>query len=39
VDGATGVERLLGALNQELREALELAGCATPSEAPDLLAE
>ena len=39
VDGARGVERLLGDLSDELREALVLAGCATPADTRDLLAE
>lgn len=37
VDGATGVERLLTELTRELGEGLQLAGCATPDEAPQLL--
>jgi 4-hydroxymandelate oxidase len=37
VDGARGVEHLLTALSEELREGLALAGCATPSDAPGLL--
>ena len=37
VEGARGVTRLLRELVAELREALELAGCADPGEAPDLL--
>jgi 4-hydroxymandelate oxidase len=36
-DGARGVSRLLDELQTELRECLELAGCATPVEARDLL--
>jgi len=36
-DGSRGVDRLLGGLRAELTEALELAGCATPGEARDLL--
>jgi 4-hydroxymandelate oxidase len=39
VDGARGVERLLTELATELAEVLRLAGCASPSEAPDLLAD
>jgi 4-hydroxymandelate oxidase len=38
VDGATGVERLLTELTTELGEVLQLAGCATPAEAPTVLA-
>ena len=38
VDGARGVDRVLRDLETELREALELAGCATLDEARDLLA-
>jgi 4-hydroxymandelate oxidase len=38
-DGARGAERLLVDLSDELREALVLAGCATPADAPDLLGE
>jgi 4-hydroxymandelate oxidase len=38
VDGAAGVERLLTELTTELTEVLHLAGCATPGEAPDVLA-
>ena len=38
VDGARGVTRVLRDLETELREALELAGCATLDEARDLLA-
>jgi 4-hydroxymandelate oxidase len=38
VDGARGVERLLAELSGELADALVLAGCARPTEAPDLLA-
>jgi len=37
VDGAPGVERLLGDLGTELTEVLQLAGCATPTEAPSVL--
>jgi 4-hydroxymandelate oxidase len=37
VDGARGVTRVLRDLETELREALELAGCATLDEARDLL--
>ena len=37
VDGARGVTRVLRDLETELREALELAGCATLDEACDLL--
>jgi 4-hydroxymandelate oxidase len=37
VDGARGVERLLTELTDELREALQLSGCANPADAPDLL--
>jgi 4-hydroxymandelate oxidase len=36
-DGARGVERLLTELTAELGQALALAGCGTPSDAPDLL--
>ena len=36
-DGARGVERLLGELETEFAEVLQLAGCAAPGEAPDLL--
>jgi 4-hydroxymandelate oxidase len=36
-DGARGVDRLLGTLRGALRECLELAGCASPADAPDLL--
>jgi 4-hydroxymandelate oxidase len=36
-EGARGVDRLLGTLRAELRECLELAGCASPADAPDLL--
>ncbi len=39
VDGERGVERLLTELTEELREALVLAGCAVPADAPDLLVE
>ena len=35
--GAAGVARLLQELRGELQECLELAGCATPADAPDLL--
>jgi 4-hydroxymandelate oxidase len=35
--GASGVGRLLQELGSELREGLELAGCATPADARDLL--
>ena len=38
LDGARGVERLLSDLTDELREAMVLAGCATPDDARDLLA-
>jgi 4-hydroxymandelate oxidase len=38
VDGAAGVERLLAELTTELEEVLQLAGCATPGEAPAVLA-
>ena len=38
VDGAAGVERLLTELTAELAEVLQLAGCATPAEAPQVLA-
>jgi 4-hydroxymandelate oxidase len=38
LDGASGVERLLSELTTELAEVLQLAGCKTPSEAPDVLA-
>ncbi|WP_151081881.1 alpha-hydroxy-acid oxidizing protein [Nocardioides cynanchi] len=37
VDGARGVERLLSELSAELADALALAGCRRPEEAPDLL--
>jgi 4-hydroxymandelate oxidase len=37
-DGAAGVERLLTELSAELADALVLAGCADPRDAPDLLA-
>jgi 4-hydroxymandelate oxidase len=37
-DGARGVERLLTELGAELREVLQLAGCATPAEAHEVLA-
>ena len=37
VAGAPGVARLLQELKAELQEALELAGCATPADARDLL--
>ncbi len=37
VDGARGVEQLLSVLDEELREGLALAGCATPYDAPGLL--
>jgi 4-hydroxymandelate oxidase len=37
VDGERGVERLLTDLATELREALVLAGCRVPGDAPDLL--
>lgn len=36
VDGARGVEQLLGVLCQELREGLALAGCARPYDAPSV---
>jgi 4-hydroxymandelate oxidase len=36
-DGARGVSRLLTELGGELQECLELAGCASPADAPDLL--
>jgi 4-hydroxymandelate oxidase len=36
-DGARGVAQLLRELRSELRECLELAGCASPAEATDLL--
>lgn len=39
VDGARGVERLLTELGTELREVLHLAGCASPADAPDVLAD
>jgi 4-hydroxymandelate oxidase len=39
VDGARGVERLLTELAGELGEAMVLAGCATPSDARDLLVD
>jgi 4-hydroxymandelate oxidase len=38
VDGAAGVERLLTEVTAELAEVLELAGCATPREAADVVA-
>jgi 4-hydroxymandelate oxidase len=38
VDGARGVHRLLTELTDELRGALELAGCGSVEAAPDLLA-
>ncbi|HEY3530262.1 MAG TPA: alpha-hydroxy acid oxidase [Nocardioides sp.] len=38
VDGATGVERLLTEITAELAEVLALAGCASPGEAPEVLA-
>ena len=38
LDGARGVERLLTEVSTELREALVLSGCATPTDARDLLA-
>jgi 4-hydroxymandelate oxidase len=38
VDGARGVERLLTELSAELADALVLAGCERPADAPDLLA-
>jgi 4-hydroxymandelate oxidase len=37
MDGERGVERLLTDLATELREALVLAGCRVPGDAPDLL--
>jgi 4-hydroxymandelate oxidase len=37
VDGARGVHRLLTELTDELRGALELAGCGSLEDAPDLL--
>jgi 4-hydroxymandelate oxidase len=37
-DGASGVERLLTELSDELGEVLQLAGCATPGEAREVLA-
>jgi 4-hydroxymandelate oxidase len=37
LDGSRGVERLLGELRAELVECLELAGCAGPDDAGDLL--
>ncbi len=37
VAGSDGVERLLSTLSEELREALVLAGCATPGDAVDLV--
>jgi 4-hydroxymandelate oxidase len=37
VDGAAGVERLLTDVTTELAEVLQLAGCATPGEAPSVL--
>jgi 4-hydroxymandelate oxidase len=37
LDGARGVEQLLTALTEELREGLALAGCATPYDAPSVL--
>jgi 4-hydroxymandelate oxidase len=36
VDGSRGVQRMLTELSGELREALELAGCATPDDTRDL---
>lgn len=39
VDGASGVERLLTEATAELAEVLQLAGCATPAEATDVLDE
>jgi 4-hydroxymandelate oxidase len=36
VGGAQAVARLLGDLETELRECLDLAGCARPDDAPDL---
>ena len=36
-DGARGVSRLLEELRGELRQCLELAGCASPADARDLL--
>ncbi len=38
LDGAAGVERLLGEITAELAEVLQLAGCARPEEAPEVLA-
>jgi 4-hydroxymandelate oxidase len=38
VDGAAGVERLLTEVTAELAEVLQLAGCATPGEAREVLA-
>jgi 4-hydroxymandelate oxidase len=38
VDGAVGVERLLREVSAELAEVLQLAGCASPSQARDVLA-
>jgi 4-hydroxymandelate oxidase len=35
--GASGVTHLLDELRAELKESLELAGCASPADAPDLL--
>jgi 4-hydroxymandelate oxidase len=37
VDGERGVRRLLTELSDQLADALVLAGCATPADAPDLL--
>jgi len=37
IDGAAGVERLLTELTAELAEVLQLAGCATPADAPQVL--
>jgi 4-hydroxymandelate oxidase len=39
VDGAGGVSRILGELQAELKECLELAGCPTPADAGDLLGD
>ncbi|HET9842540.1 MAG TPA: alpha-hydroxy acid oxidase [Nocardioides sp.] len=38
LDGAAGVERLLTEVTAELADVLQLAGCATPGEAIDVLA-
>jgi 4-hydroxymandelate oxidase len=38
LDGATGVERLLTEITAELAEVLQLAGCASPAEAREVVA-